>query len=117
MNFKIDTELGSIELQEDIIKTMAGAATIECYGVVGMASQDFFRDGLTEILGQDNYQKGIVLRVVEGVINIDLYVIIGFDVRVSEIIHEIQKKVTYDIETSLRVEVGSVNVYVQDIQR
>jgi Uncharacterized protein conserved in bacteria len=117
MNLRIDNEFGSIELQEDIIKTMAGAATIECYGVVGMASQQFFRDGLTEILKQDNYQKGIVLRVKESIVHIDLYVIIGFDVRVSEIIHEIQKKVKYDIETALKIEVGSVNVFVQDVQR
>lgn len=115
MNLKIDNDLGSIELEEDIIKTMAGAATIECYGVVGMASQQLIRDGLTEILRQDNYQKGIILRVEKGVVNIDLYVIISFDVPVAQIIHEIQKKVKYDIETSLKIEVGSVNVFVQDV--
>ena len=117
MNLKFMNELGSVELQDDIIKTMAGVATMECYGVVGMASQDFFRDGFTEMLKQDNYQKGIVLRVEEGIVHLELYVIIAFDVRVSEIIYEIQKKVKYDIETSLNIEVGSVDVYVQDIKR
>jgi len=115
MYLTFDSELGTIELEEDIIKTMAGAATIECYGVVGMASQQLIRDGLSELLRHDNYQKGIVLRVEEGIVNLDLYVVISFDVPVAKIIHEIQKKVKYDIETSLKVEVGSINVFVQDV--
>lgn len=117
MNLKIESDLGNIELQEDILKILAGAAATECYGVVGMASQHFFRDGLTELLRQDNYQKGIRLTVKDGIVHIDLFVIISFGVRVSEVVHEIQKKVQYDLEKALQIQVGSVNVFVQDVQR
>lgn len=117
MNLKIENELGSIELQEDILKTLAGVATTECYGVVGMASQHIFRDGLAEMLGQENYHRGIVMHVVEGVVHLDLYVVISYGVRMSEVVREIQKKVKYDLEASLKIEVGSVNVYIQDVQK
>jgi len=116
MNLRIDNELGSIELQEDILKTLAGAAAIECYGVVGMASQHIFRDGIAELLGQENYQKGISIQVIDGMVHVDLFVIISFGVRVSEIIREIQKKVKYDLETALKITVESVDVFVQDVQ-
>ncbi len=117
MNIKVGNDLGSIEVHEEVLKTLAGAAAIECYGVVGMASQQFFRDGLAELLGQDNYQKGIIIRVEENVLHIDLFVIISYGVRVSEIVHEIQKKVKYDLETTLNITLGSVNVFIQDVQR
>lgn len=117
MNLKIETELGSIEIEETILKTLAGAATTECYGVVGMASQDVFRDGLAELLKQENYHRGIVTRVIDGTVHLDLYVIISFGVRMSEVVKEIQKKVKYDLESSLNIRLGSVNVYIQDVQR
>ena len=117
MNLKIENNLGSIELQEDILKTLAGVATTECYGVVGMASQDVFRDGIAELLKQDTYHRGIVLRVEQGIVHLDLYVIISFGIRMSEIVREIQKKVKYDLEASLGIKVGSVNVYIQDVQK
>ncbi|GBU10746.1 hypothetical protein AwErysi_03620 [Erysipelotrichaceae bacterium] len=117
MNVRVENNFGSVEVNDEVIKTLAGAATIECYGVVGMASQQIFRDGLAELLGQDNYQKGIVTRVEKNVLHIDLFVVISFGIRVSEIVHEIQKKVKYDLEKTLNIDLGSVNVFVQDVQR
>ncbi|MGL5042569.1 MAG: Asp23/Gls24 family envelope stress response protein [Culicoidibacterales bacterium] len=117
MNIKVGNNLGSIEVYEEVLKTLAGAAATECYGVVGMASQQFFRDGLAELLGQDNYQKGIAVRVENNVLHIDLFVIISYGIRVSEVVHEIQKKVKYDLEKTLNITLGSVNVFIQDVQR
>ena len=35
------------------------AKAVESYGIVGMASRQQVRDGIAEILGHDNYAKGI----------------------------------------------------------
>ena len=35
---------------------------VESYGIVGMASRQQVRDGIAEILGHDNYAKGIKVR-------------------------------------------------------
>lgn len=113
----IQNALGTIEIEAQVIQSLAGAATTESYGVVGMASQQFFRDGLAELLKVDNYQKGIIVRVEEQNIHLDLYVIVSFDVRVSEVVKEIQKKVRYDLESALKIHLESVNVFIQDVQR
>lgn len=117
MSILFENELGTVEISEEVIQSLAGAAATECYGVVGMASKQFFRDGIAELLKQENYQRGIIVREEDKVIHIDMYVIVSFGVRISEVVHEIQKKVKYDIEAALNIQLGSVNVFVQDVQR
>ncbi len=43
------TELGNIDLSNDVIATICGGAATECYGVVGMASQKMI-DGIYEYM-------------------------------------------------------------------
>ena len=109
------TELGHIDLSTDVIATVCGGAATECYGVVGMASQKMI-DGFYDLLGKDNYAKGIVVENGETGAIINLYIIIGYGVKISEIVYEVQKKVKYVLEKTLDIDVEAVNVYVQSIR-
>ena len=44
------TGLGNINISQEAIATLAGGVVSECYGVVGMASQKVFKDGIAELL-------------------------------------------------------------------
>ena len=55
---EVDTGLGRLILSEEAIATIAGAAAIECYGVVGMAGKKM-TDGIFEILGKENLSRGV----------------------------------------------------------
>ena len=44
--FEKNTKLGSINISNDVIATIVGGAAMECYGVVGMASQKVLKDGI-----------------------------------------------------------------------
>ena len=101
---KKTTDLGNIDISTDVIATICGGAATECYGVVGMASQKMM-DGFYDLLGKDNYSKGI-----------NLYIIVGYGVKISEIVYEVQKKVKYVLEKTLDIDVEAVNVYVQSIR-
>ena len=109
------TELGNIELSNDVIDTICGGAATECYGVVGMASQKM-SDGFYDLLGRDNYSKGIVVEAGDTGAIINLYIIIGYGIKISEIVYEVQKKVKYVLENTLDIDVEEVNVYVQSIK-
>ena len=50
MKGSMDTHMGSILVDSNVIANYAGSVAMECYGVVGMASQKVFKDGLAEIL-------------------------------------------------------------------
>ncbi|MEG0328431.1 MAG: Asp23/Gls24 family envelope stress response protein, partial [Erysipelothrix sp.] len=48
--------------------------------------------------------------------NLDLYIIVSYNVKISEVVLEVQKKAKYMLEKTLQIAVNSVNVYVQGIK-
>ena len=52
MNSSIDTHMGSIQINNDVIAKYAGSIANECFGIVGMASVNV-KDGLVRILKKD----------------------------------------------------------------
>jgi uncharacterized alkaline shock family protein YloU len=110
-----DTSLGKIEVSPHAVATIAGHAVMSCYGVVGMASTTL-KDGLAEILQQENYSRGVKVHFADGQIIIDLYVVIEYGVRISEVAHNIMSSVKYAVERSLDLPVAQVNVHVQGLR-
>lgn len=111
-----NTALGNINITKEALASLVGGAVIECYGVVGMSSCNIIKDGLAEILKKENYSKGINVSNTDDKLNIDIYIIVGYGVKVTEVVHEVQKKIKYIVEKSVNVEVTTVNVYVQGIR-
>jgi len=108
--------LGSINISHEAIASLAGGVVTESYGVVGMASQKVLKDGLAELLKKENYSKGILVRESELGLELDLYIIISFGVKISEVVYEIQKNVKYVVEKSLDIKFASINVFVQGVR-
>lgn len=107
---------GDIHISHDVIATITGGAATECYGVVGMASQKKLKDGFYELLGRENYSRGIRVSDGDTGLVLDLYIIVGYGVKITEIIHEVQKKVKYVVESTVDVNIDAVNVFVQGIR-
>ncbi|WP_093230901.1 Asp23/Gls24 family envelope stress response protein [Thermoflavimicrobium dichotomicum] len=116
MSLEVNTSLGPIEVSDSVIANIAGIAAIDCYGLVGMASRNQLKDGITELLGRENLSKGIEVRQVNGEYMIDLYIIVGFGVKISEVAHNVQAKIRYTLEQMLGLEVSQVNIYVQGVR-
>lgn len=116
MSIEKVTNLGNINVSEEAIASLTGGVVTECYGVVGMASKKFLRDGWAELLKIENFSKGIVVRKTDKGLELDVYVILGYGIKISEIVTEVQKKVKYVLEKTLQLELSAVNVYVQGIR-
>ncbi len=116
MSIEKNTSLGNINISEEAIASLTGGIVTECYGVVGMASRKLLRDGLAELLKKENYSKGIVVRKTAQGLELDVYILVGYDIKVSEIVIEVQKKVKYILEKTLQIELSAVNVYVQGVR-
>ena len=110
------TNYGEINISIEAIANLTGGIVSEAYGVVGMASQNMLKDGFAELLGRDNYSKGVVVRSNEGLFAIDLFVIISSGVRISEVVTEVQKRVKYELSKNLEIDFDAVNVFVQGIK-
>ncbi len=109
-----ETFLGRIEISPKAIASLAGQSVLECYGVVGMANKNL-RDGIAEILPGGNYQRGIDVKLVDHQIKIDLYVVIEYGTRISEVAHGIMNRVKFSVEKALGSPVAEVNVHVQGL--
>lgn len=116
MSIERMTQLGNINISSEAIAQLAGGVVTECYGVVGMASQKVLKDGFAELLKKDNYTKGVVVRKDENGFEIDLYVILSYGVKISEIVQSVQNKVKYVLEKSLEQTFVQVNIFVQGIK-
>ncbi|MDP2814450.1 MAG: Asp23/Gls24 family envelope stress response protein, partial [Erysipelotrichaceae bacterium] len=89
MGIERSTSLGNINISEEAIATLAGGVVSECYGVVGMASQKVLKDGLAELLKKENYSRGVVVRKTETSYELDLYIVISFGVKITEVVAEV----------------------------
>jgi uncharacterized alkaline shock family protein YloU len=75
------------------------------------------RDGLAELVHpSENPRKGVQVELATDNITIDLYVIMEYGVRVSEVAHNIMQSVKFNVEKTLGVPVAEVNVHVQGLR-
>ena len=109
------TKLGQIKISDDAIATLAGTTVNECYGIVGMISRNYLKDGYSALLKKENYSKGVVIRSEEDGLQIDVYVVVSFGVKISEVVTNLQQRVKYVLEKSLNMDIASVNVHIEGI--
>lgn len=116
MSIEITNNYGTVLINSDVIASVAGNAAVSCYGIVGMASKNQVRDGITEILGRENYSKGVVVNKESDKLYIDMYIIVMYGTKISEIATNVQSSVKYQIEKTLGVKLAGVNIHIQDIK-
>ncbi|TWI55117.1 Asp23/Gls24 family envelope stress response protein [Halalkalibacter nanhaiisediminis] len=116
MSIEMKTQLGVVDVSKDVVATIAGGAAIDCYGIIGMASQKQIKDGLTDLLGRENFRRGVVIREDEEQIHIDMYIIVSYGTKISEVAYNVQTKVKYQLEQMLGLDVDSVNIFVQGVR-
>jgi uncharacterized alkaline shock family protein YloU len=112
----IQTDLGQIIVAEDVIATIAGYAAMDCYGLVGMASRKQVKDSLTELLGRENPGRGVEVHIHNDEVVVDLYIIVSYGTRISEVAHNVMEKVKYTLDSFLGISVDRVNIVVQGVR-
>ena len=110
-----ETTLGKIEVSPLAIATIASRAVLECYGVVGMASSSL-RHGLAELLNPDHSRRGVEVELQGERIVIDLYLVLEYGVRISEVAHNVMESVKFNVERVVGIPVAQVNVHVQGLR-
>ena len=106
--------LGKIEVLPNAIHTIATQAVCECYGVVGLAARRL-RNGRAVLLQPEQNNAGVQIRVVNDQIVVEVYVVLEYGLRMSEIAHNIMSSVKFAIEKMLGVPVAQVNVNIQGL--
>ena len=115
MKGRMETELGSILIDTDVIATYAGSVAVECFGIVGMATVSM-KDGLVRLLKKDSLKNGIQVTVVDNKISLDFHVIVAYGVSISAVADNLINNVKYKVEEFTGMEIHEINIYVEGVR-
>ena len=105
---------GRIEVSPTAIASIVNDAVLTCYGVVGTAAKDLAA-GIASVLSRE-HKRGVEVRIEEGRIVIDVYVIIEYGTRIAAVARSVMNVVKFNVERALGVPVAEVNVHVERLR-
>lgn len=111
----ITIEKGYINYSEEVIANIVGVSTMECYGVVGMASKNAV-DGLWKLIKVENLSQGVKIHSEENNIIIELFIIVEYGTKISVIANNIIQKIKYNLENYTGLKVSNITVNVQGVR-
>ena len=116
MQGQMETKLGRIVIDSDVIATYAGSVAVECFGIVGMAAVNV-KDGLVKLLKKDYLNHGISVDIDENnEITLDFHVIISYGVSLATVSDNLMETVKYKVESFTGMTVKTMNIYVEGVR-
>jgi uncharacterized alkaline shock family protein YloU len=106
------TTLGTIHISPRAVATIAYHATLQSYGVVGLAPKNL-AEGLS--ITKDP-ARGVSVRYDGETVDIDIHVIIEYGTRITSVADSVANAVRYNVEKKLGMPVHSVNVHIQGLR-
>lgn len=115
MKGRIDSELGEVLINPDVIATYAGSVAVECFGIVGMAAVNM-KDGLVKLLRPESLKHGINVEIENNVISLEFHVIVAYGVSISAVASNLIDSVKYRLEEFTGMQVGYVRILVEGVR-
>ncbi|MCR5415784.1 MAG: Asp23/Gls24 family envelope stress response protein [Pseudobutyrivibrio sp.] len=116
MQGQMETELGKIVIDTDVIATYAGSVAVECFGIVGMAAVNM-KDGLVKLLKKDYLNHGISVIIGEdNTISLDFHVIVSYGVSIAAVSENLIDTVKYKVSSFTGLTVSTINIYVEGVR-
>lgn len=115
MKGHMNTQIGEVLIDNDVLAKYAGSSAIECFGVVGMASISV-KDGLAKLLKLESLSHGVNITVEDNKIIIDLHIIVSYGVSISAVAENLISNVKYKVEEFTGMEVVKINIFVEGVR-
>ena len=111
----MNTHMGSIVIDNEVIAQYAGSVAMECFGVVGMAGINV-RDGIVKLLKMDSMTRGIHVTINNNKLTINFHVILAYGVSILAVSDNLISNVKYKVEEFTGIEVEKVNIFVEGVR-
>ena len=115
MKSMMNTHLGNIQIDSDVIANYAGSVAVECFGIVGMASVNV-KDGLVKLLKMDSLSTGISVQVNNSKLTIDFHLIVAYGVNILTVSENLVSNVKYKVEEFTGLSVEKINIFVEGVR-
>ena len=103
---------GSLKVSNDCIADLAGYAALECYGVIGMAVTDQ-QEGVVHLLPTYRLRRGVGVSTEDGVVMIDLHVIVEQGVNMASVVDNLSASVKFLLRQIAELENVKVTVHIE----
>ncbi len=111
----MNTHMGNIQIDNEVIAQYAGSVANECFGVVGMAGINV-RDGLVKLLKMDSMTRGISVSVVNNRLVLEFHVIVSYGVSILAVSDNLISNVKYKVEEFTGIAVEKINIFVEGVR-
>ena len=116
MRGQMNTDLGVITLDVEVLAKYAGSSAVECFGFVGMASVNM-KDGFSKLLKKDNIAHGVNVAISEdNTLLIALHIIVAYGLSIKTVAENLISNVKYKIEEFTGMDVGKISVCVEGVR-
>ena len=115
MKGRMNTGLGEIVINPDVIALYAGSVAVECFGIVGMAAVNM-KVGLLKLLKKVSLINGINVSISENKISLDFHVIVSYGVSISAVTDNLINNVKYKVEEFTGMEIEKINILVEGVR-
>ena len=124
--FLLNTHMGNISVDPEVIAQYAGNVANECFGIVGMAAMNS-KEGFVNLLKRESMTKGInvaltsrdklvIVSEKNGALTIDFHVIVSYGVNIMAVTDNLVSSVKYRVEDFTGLEVEKINVFVEGVK-
>ena len=104
-----------VTLKTKDIATVVGETCNECYGVIGLTNGDSLMSKLI-ILKKENYVDGVNVFKEKGKFSIDIHLVCAYGIKITEVVNEVSKRVSYVLKEKYGQLFHKINVYVDEIR-
>ena len=116
MKAQMQTQFGTVLVDNQVIATYAGSVAVECFGIVGMAAVNV-KDGIVRLLKREHLTHGINVTIDDrNAITIDFHVIISYGVSIHTVSENLTSTVKYQVEKFTGLPIKKINVYVEGVR-
>lgn len=102
---------GKTTIAPDVLVSIARLTTL---GVPGVSRLSVVPSDVNTLFSKHNIQ-GVKISVVNDIVYVDLYVVLNRDVNVRDVSRTIQNQVARAINEMVGMEVGKINIHIEDI--
>ncbi|MFR6334388.1 MAG: Asp23/Gls24 family envelope stress response protein [Eisenbergiella sp.] len=106
----MNTHMGNITIDKEVIAQYAGTVATECFGIVGMGIT--VKD-VVKLLRKDNLSKGITVTINNNKLTLDFHVIVSYGVSILAVSDNLIDNVKYKVEAFTGMEIEKINIFVE----
>ena len=108
----MNTHMGNIDIDNEVIAQYAGSVAVECFGIVGMAGVSM-KDGLVKLLKLDSITRGIKVSLDNNKLVLDF---VAYGVSILTVTDNLISNVKYKVEEFTGIEIKKINIFVEGVR-